>query len=103
MQATDLQALPGEAPGGEVNRSLLDALHEQTQRLQQLQDELEQARETLNERKLVERAKGLLMSQHGLNEEEAYRTLQNAAMERGQRLAEVARTVLEHSGQRKPS
>lgn len=103
VQATDLQALPGEAPGGEVNRSLLDALHEQTQRLQQLQDELEQARETLNERKLVERAKGLLMSQHGLNEEEAYRTLQNAAMERGQRLAEVARTVLEHSGQRKPS
>tara|TARA_B100002003_G_scaffold222816_1_gene226881 strand:+ start:879 stop:2126 length:1248 start_codon:yes stop_codon:yes gene_type:complete len=102
VQATDLQALPGEAPGGQVNRSLLDALHEQTQRLQQLQDELEQARETLNERKLVERAKGLLMSQHDLNEEQAYRTLQNAAMERGQRLADVARTLLNHSDQRKP-
>ena len=77
-------------------------MHEQTQRLQQLQDELEQARETLNERKLVERAKGLLMSQHDLNEEQAYRTLQNAAMERGQRLADVARTLLNHSDQRKP-
>ena len=97
VQATELQTLPGEAPGGEVNRSLLEALHEQTVRLQQLQDELEQARETLNERKLVERAKGLLMSRHGLSEEAAYRTLQNAAMERGQRLGEVAQTVLNYS------
>ncbi|UJJ31408.1 nitrate regulatory protein [Halopseudomonas maritima] len=97
VQATELQVLPGEAPGGEVNRSLLQALHEQTVRLQQLQDELEQARETLSERRLVERAKGLLMSRHGLSEESAYRTLQSAAMERGQRLGEVAQTVLNYS------
>lgn len=97
VQATDFRSLPSEAPGGQVNRSLLDLLHEQTARLQQLQDELEDARQTLNERKLIERAKGLLMRQHGLNEQDAYRALQSAAMERNQRLAEVARTVLNYS------
>ncbi|MFZ1827593.1 MAG: ANTAR domain-containing protein [Candidatus Competibacteraceae bacterium] len=46
------------------------------------------------ERKVVEKAKGLLMAQRNLNEEEAYQTLRKLAMDRSQRIGEVARTVV---------
>jgi hypothetical protein len=98
VQATDLAAAPSDNLGSQLNRSVLDVLHSQTQRLQLLSDELESARRSLSERKLIERAKAALMAQHGLNDDEAYRMLQNAAMERCQRLADVAQTVLTYTG-----
>ena len=82
--------------GNHVQRSVLEVLHEQTVRLQQLHDELESARRSLSERKLIERAKGMLMTQHGLSEEEAFRALQSAAMERSQKLGDVAQTILNY-------
>ena len=57
--------------------------------------ELAQSRANLEDRKLIERAKGLLMQQRGLSEPEAYRTLQKLAMDRKRKLAEVARNVLD--------
>ncbi|HQR61227.1 MAG TPA: ANTAR domain-containing protein, partial [Methylophilaceae bacterium] len=49
----------------------------------------------LAERKDVERAKGILMKQRGLDEEAAYQALRKMAMERGTRLGEIARQVIQ--------
>ena len=50
----------------------------------------------LAERKVIERAKGLLMKTHGLDEEGAYALLRKTAMDRKLKLAEVARELLVH-------
>ncbi len=60
---------------------------------QALRRELEETRNRLADRKVVEKAKGLLMAQRNLSEEEAYQTLRKLAMDRNQRIGEVARTV----------
>jgi response regulator NasT len=60
-----------------------------------LREQLGQAQSQLSERKLVERAKGLLMDEIGLSEEQAYKHLRKLAMDRGQRLAEVAERVVQ--------
>jgi len=49
----------------------------------------------LAERKIVERAKGVLMRARGLDEETAYRTLRKLAMDRNLKLADVAQRVLD--------
>ena len=56
--------------------------------------ELEHARSTLEERKHVDRAKGLLMSGRGITESEAYALLRKAAMDRKQRIGSVAAEML---------
>jgi AmiR/NasT family two-component response regulator len=62
---------------------------------QALEAEVAQAQQALEDRKLVERAKGLLMSALKLSEQEAFRRLQITARERNLRLAEVARRIVE--------
>jgi len=61
---------------------------------QALRDELEKARSSLAERKLVERAKGVLMQQKGMTEEEAYQALRKTAMQNNTRIGEVARNII---------
>lgn len=61
---------------------------------QVLRRELEDTRAQLADRKLVEKAKGLLMKHRGLSEDEAYQSLRKTAMARNQRIADVARTLL---------
>lgn len=61
---------------------------------QALRLELEETRSKLAERKVIEKAKGLLMQRRGMTEEEAYRALRKLAMDRNQRLVEVCRTVI---------
>ena len=55
-----------------------------------LEAEVDRAQQALEDRKLVERAKGLLMSALHLSEQDAFRRLQLTARERNLRLAEVA-------------
>jgi response regulator NasT len=57
--------------------------------------ELVRAEQALADRKLVERAKGLLMTALGLSEQDAFRRLQLTARERNLRLAEVAARIVE--------
>jgi response regulator NasT len=64
---------------------------------QDLKSELAQARNSLADRKLIERAKGILMERRGCSEDDAYRALRQMAMSRNQRLVEVARNVIELS------
>lgn len=75
-------------------QALHDLLQEQAEHLQQMSDQLEEARSALAERKLIERAKGLLMQYQGLNEEEAFAALRRSAMEGNCRLTEVATRVV---------
>jgi two-component system, response regulator PdtaR len=63
--------------------------------LEALEAEVTEARQALADRKLVERAKGLLMAALQLSEQDAFRRLQRAARERNLRLAEVARRVID--------
>lgn len=60
-----------------------------------LREELAKTRHSLEERKWVDRAKGMLMDQHGLKEAEAYAAMRKQAMNGGQRLIDVARGLIE--------
>ena len=89
--------LPGEAPapfGRHLERSILDLVQEQSTRLQSMNDELDTVRAALNERKLVERAKGLLMAHRRLSEQDAHKLLRQTAMNQNRRLVDVAESVL---------
>src|SRR4029453_13823934 len=61
---------------------------------QTLRRELESARSSLVDRKVIERAKGILMKHRGMAEEDAFRALRKMAMDRKIRLAAVAREVV---------
>ncbi|MEX1166000.1 MAG: nitrate- and nitrite sensing domain-containing protein, partial [Hydrogenophaga sp.] len=80
--------------GQELDRSILELVQEQAQRLQSMGDELDTVRASLNERKLIERAKGLLMAHRCLSEGEAHKTLRQMAMGQNRRLVDMAEAVL---------
>ena len=63
-----------------------------------LHEELERARQALEERKVVERAKGLLMKDRGIAEEQAYALLRKTAMNQNRRLADVAQSLILAAG-----
>ena len=65
---------------------------------QRLRAELESTRTKLAERKLVERAKGILMKQRGCSEDEAFASLRSLSMQRGIRLGEAAQQVIDVAG-----
>lgn len=56
--------------------------------------ELESAKSALRERKLIERAKGLLMKSKGIDEEAAYNLLRRTAMNQSRRIGEVAESLI---------
>jgi hypothetical protein len=80
--------------GRQLERSVLDMVQEQSLRLQAMGDELETVRASLNERKLVERAKGLLMAHRRMSENEAHKMLLQTAMNQKRRLVDVAESML---------
>jgi response regulator NasT len=61
---------------------------------QSLRGELDKARSSLAERKLIERAKGILMKRRGCDEEEAYSFMRKTAMDQKLRLADVAAKII---------
>jgi response regulator NasT len=69
---------------------------------QALESEVDRAQQALEDRKVVERAKGLLMTGLGLSEQDAFRRLQLAARERNLRLADVARRIVEQKSLLEP-
>jgi len=60
-----------------------------------LRAQLNKAEQQLAGRKLIERAKGVLMAEAGLDEDAAYKRLRKLAMDRGKRLADVAQSVID--------
>lgn len=90
------EAVPEQAasaPAGE-SASLLELLQAQSARMASMEAELGAARRTLNERKVIERAKGVLMARLGMNEEVAFRVLQKTSMDQNRRLLDVAEATL---------
>ncbi|MBP6817957.1 ANTAR domain-containing protein [Ferrovibrio sp. MS7] len=75
-------------------KPILDVAIARFREFQALRDELKKTKATLHERKLIERAKGMLMREKKLSEEEAYAALRKLAMDRQQRLVDVAETLL---------
>jgi len=63
-----------------------------------LREELDQAKQALGDRKVVERAKGILMKERGLTEEAAYALLRKAAMSDNRRVVEIAQAVITAAG-----
>lgn len=76
-------------------RPIMDAAIARFNEFQAMRTDLAKAENQLTERKDVERAKGILMKQRGWSEEEAYQALRKAAMDKGSRLADVARQLIE--------
>jgi two-component system, response regulator / RNA-binding antiterminator len=65
---------------------------------QRLRAELEDTRTRLADRKVLDRAKGILMKQRGMSEDEAFSALRSLAMQRGIRLGEAAQQVVDIAG-----
>lgn len=66
--------------------------------IERLQTELSRARQALEERKDIDRAKGIIMRQKGCNEEEAYQALRKTAMDQNRRIGEVAKNIVSLAG-----
>lgn len=93
IAATDATEAPAPLTP-HLERSVLGMVQEQSRRLQSMGDELETVRAALNERKVVERAKGLLMAARKLSEADAYAMLRQTAMSQNRKLVDVAESVL---------
>jgi response regulator NasT len=79
-------------------KSVVDTAVSRFKAFNDLRDELDRTKQALDERKLVERAKGILMKQRSLSEDEAYTLLRKAAMSDNRRLVEVAEAVITAAG-----
>ena len=60
----------------------------------QLRRERDEAKAKLNDRKLIDRAKGLLMQEKGLSEDEAYNLLRKKDMKQNRKISEIAQSVI---------
>ena len=76
-------------------KPVLDVAMKRFHREQKLLDELSDTRRQLADRKLIERAKGVLMARNRLTEDEAYQRLRSMAMNKKLKLAEVAQRILD--------
>jgi response regulator NasT len=75
-------------------RPIVDAAMAQFKQFRALEQELEQTRTRLAERKLIERAKGLVMQQQGVGEADAFQAMRRLAMRKNKRLADIAEGVI---------
>lgn len=75
-------------------RSVIEVAVARFEEYQAMKQALDESRRQLAQRKVVERAKGIVMKQRGISEDEAYRLLRRLAMDRGKPLSEVAQTIV---------
>src|ERR1700682_2904521 len=75
-------------------KNILDLCISRFNAFARLQDELDRTRTALEERKVIDRAKGILMKAKNLTEENAYALLRRTAMNENKQIAEVAQSVV---------
>lgn len=75
-------------------KSILDLCVSRFNAFARLRDELERAKSDLQERRVVDRAKGILMKSKNLSEEDAYRLLRKVAMRESKKIVEIAQSVI---------
>jgi two-component system, response regulator / RNA-binding antiterminator len=83
-------------------KPILDVAVARFTEYQKLRAELEQTRMDLADRKVIERAKGILMETRGLSEDDSYKLLRKLAMDQNQKVVDVARVILGMSPLLKP-
>jgi len=76
-------------------KPVVDVAIARFRQFQDLRSQLDKARTTLAERKLVERAKGILMKRRDCDEETAYRLMRGMAMDQKLRLADIASRIID--------
>ena len=74
--------------------SILDLCISRFNAFSRLQGELDRAKDALEERKVIDRAKGVLMKARKIGEEEAYALLRKTAMNENKKIIEIAQSVL---------
>ncbi|MCE0504699.1 MULTISPECIES: ANTAR domain-containing response regulator [unclassified Roseivivax] len=75
-------------------KPVLDAAIARFQMVKRMRTELAETKKALEERKVIDRAKGLVMRARGIDEEEAYALLRRTAMEQNRRIADVAQALV---------
>jgi response regulator NasT len=75
-------------------KPIIDVAIARFKEYQTLRSELERTKTSLQDRKTIERAKGILMDQRRISEDEAYRALRRLAMEQNRRLVDVAAQLI---------
>ena len=75
-------------------KPILDLCVSRFNAFSRLQDELDRTRNALEERKVIDRAKGILMKLKGLTEEEAYVLMRSTAMREKKKIGEIAQSIL---------
>lgn len=75
-------------------KSILNLCVSRFEAFARLQSELERARSDLDERKTIDRAKGILMKAKNLSEEDAYKLMRNVAMRESKKIVEIARSII---------
>jgi AmiR/NasT family two-component response regulator len=75
-------------------RSILDVIQAQSRYIHDVSSRLESARVALIERKVIERAKGLLMNSRRLSEKDAYALMRESAMSQNKRIVEIAESIV---------
>ena len=75
-------------------QNILDLCISRFNAFARLQDELERTRTALDERKAIDRAKGILMKAKNLTEQDAYALLRRTAMNENKKIADVAQSVI---------
>ena len=76
-------------------RPILDVAMARFQHEQSLRQELAATKSELHDRKVIDRAKGLLMQRQGLSEQAAFEKMRKTAMDKGLKLGEVAQRMLD--------
>jgi response regulator NasT len=79
-------------------KPILDAAIARFRMFQRMRTELAETKRALEERKVIDRAKGMLMKARGISEDEAYALLRRAAMDQGKRVADVAQALVTAAG-----
>src|ERR1700755_2212768 len=75
-------------------KSIIDLCISRFNAFPQLQDDLDRTRSQLEDRKLIDRAKGILMKRKGFTEEEAYVLLRSTAMREKKKMSEIAQSII---------
>jgi response regulator NasT len=75
-------------------KAILDMAVSRFYAFNEMREELDRTKQALEDRKLVDRAKGILMKERGLTEEAAYALLRKAAMNENRRVAEIAQSLV---------
>ena len=79
-------------------RSILETAISRFNAFERLKRELEEAKNQLADRKVIERAKALLMQTRGMSEPDAYALLRKTAMNQNRRIAEIAESLVLAAG-----